>query len=340
MIDDLQDLKARIAGGDAAAMRNLGKRQLFGDGIRPSPGNGIALIKEAARRQDGEATALVARLAAWGVMQKRDLSGSLDLLRNSAELGWEDAAAELSFLARAVGGDFASMREQIDLRALTAPRPSRALLESPRIRIFQGFALHEECDWVIARLKGGLQRALVYSGSPVGKPAATRTNSEAGFMLKAADIVLCCLRDRIAASLRVAPEFCEVTKLLHYSPGEAFSLHSDYFDPNNANFRDELAQRGQRFATFLIYLNDDYEGGETDFPAAGFRFKGRKGDALLFLNVNNDGTPEPLSVHAGLPPTRGEKWLLSQWIGSRPLNVYLTSGEMPPPLGQAWLRAI
>jgi prolyl 4-hydroxylase len=70
-------------------------------------------------------------------------------------------------------------------------------------------------------------------------------------------------------------------------------------------------------ATFLAYLNDGYVGGETDFPRAGLRFKGAAGDALMFANVDLQGRPEPLSLHAGLPPGSGEKWVLSQWIRDR-----------------------
>jgi prolyl 4-hydroxylase len=64
----------------------------------------------------------------------------------------------------------------------------------------------------------------------------------------------------------------------------------------------------------LVYLSDDYEGGETSFPHTGLSFRGRAGDALLFRNAGADGRPDPLSLHAGLPVTRGTKYLASRWI--------------------------
>ena len=70
--------------------------------------------------------------------------------------------------------------------------------------------------------------------------------------------------------------------------------------------------------TFLVFLNEDFEGGETEFPKAGIAFRGRTGDGLFFANVTRDGRPDPLTLHAGRPPTRGEKWILSQWIRERP----------------------
>ena len=51
------------------------------------------------------------------------------------------------------------------------------------------------------------------------------------------------------------------------------------------------------------------------------RWKGRAGNALFFWNVEPDGRPDRRTAHAGLPPTRGEKWLLSQWIRGPALQV-------------------
>ena len=59
---------------------------------------------------------------------------------------------------------------------------------------------------------------------------------------------------------------------------------------------------------------DNYEDGETYFPKLQSGFKGRKGDALIFWNVTPDGLPDPLTLHMGSAPTRGEEWLFSQWI--------------------------
>jgi hypothetical protein len=79
----------------------------------------------------------------------------------------------------------------------------------------------------------------------------------------------------------------------------------------------DIAKRGQRFMTVLIYLNEGYESGETEFPLIGVRYKGRKGGALHFRNLDPAGAPDRQTLHAGLAPTKGEKWLLSQWIRDR-----------------------
>ncbi len=75
---------------------------------------------------------------------------------------------------------------------------------------------------------------------------------------------------------------------------------------------------GQRVVTFLVYLNDDFDGAQTAFLDLKWRYRGAKGDAILFRNVDGTGAPDPTTLHAGRAPTRGEKWLLSQWIRMPP----------------------
>ena len=104
----------------------------------------------------------------------------------------------------------------------------------------------------------------------------------------------------------------EVTNILHYARAQEYSAHYDFYPPEVA------AQKGQRVATMLVYLNDAYEGGETEFPKLNWRFKGKAGDALLFFSLSPEGLPESASLHAGLPVTKGDKWLLSKWIRDRP----------------------
>jgi prolyl 4-hydroxylase len=64
-------------------------------------------------------------------------------------------------------------------------------------------------------------------------------------------------------------------------------------------------------------LNDDYEGGETDFPELNLRYHGGKRGALFFTNALPNGEADLRMVHAGLPPKDNEKWLFSQFVRNR-----------------------
>jgi len=122
------------------------------------------------------------------------------------------------------------------------------------------------------------------------------------------------IRHRISAATALPVPLFEPSQVLHYSVGQSFRPHHDFLDPGNPAYCDDLARFGQRIATFLIYLNDGYGGGETSFPAIDLQFRASEGDALFLTNVTRDGTPDPTTLHAGLPPTSGEKWVFSQWI--------------------------
>src|SRR5690606_4245689 len=100
----------------------------------------------------------------------------------------------------------------------------------------------------------------------------------------------------------------------HYRVGQEITNHFDFVNPKIPGYTDEIARRGERIYTFLVYLNDDYDGGETAFPTLGVIHKGRRREALVFANALPSGAPDTRMVHAGRPPTRGEKWIVSQFV--------------------------
>ena len=62
-------------------------------------------------------------------------------------------------------------------------------------------------------------------------------------------------------------------------------------------------------------INDNIEGGETEFPLINKKIKPEKGKGVLFFNLEKDLlNRRELSKHAGLPPTKGEKWMCNKWI--------------------------
>jgi len=314
-------LRERARSGDLHALTTLGKRLLMGQGVAAAPQEGVACIQDAAARGDGEATAQLALFAAWGVLRPRSVDDALDQLQRAAELGWAPAQRELQFMAHVNDTDWPALRRLVNVAAWTTPPPARVVSEAPRIRVIERFATAAECAWLVGLARHGLRRAMIYRKDAAGHTEAdTRTNTEADYTMGNADIVLSLVIDRIAAAAGVATRFFEVAKLLRYEPGQHFSPHCDFQEPVTPALAREVERHGQRVATALVYLNDDYEGGETDFPRIGLRYKGARGDALLFFNVAPSGALEYDTLHAGLPPTSGVKWVLSQWIRGRPVS--------------------
>ena len=319
--EEIRTLREHALAGDVSALTALGKRLLTGDGVPAAPAEAVALLSSASTQGGGEATALLARFAGWGVLRKREIGDALDLLQRAAELGFAPSQRELQFLAREGGTNWRALRQQVDVTAWTRANPARIVSSAPKIGVIDGFASAAECDWLIELGRRQLKRAQVYRRDAVGQMEVdNRTNTESDYTVFNSDLVLSLMRDRIAAGIGVTPNYFEVTKLLNYQPGQFFGLHADFQTPDTPALAREIEVHGQRVITFLTYLNDDYEGGETDFPRIGYRHKGRRGEALYFANVDAAGAPDFRTVHAGLPPSRGTKWLLSQWVRSRPVT--------------------
>jgi len=66
--------------------------------------------------------------------------------------------------------------------------------------------------------------------------------------------------------------------------------------------------------TIIIYLNDDYTGGETHFPNVNKSFKLNIGDALFFHNRDSSGFDTRISSHEGKPVISGQKYIANIWV--------------------------
>ena len=150
------------------------------------------------------------------------------------------------------------------------------------MRVFPDFVTHSVCAWLIEQARPSLKRALIYD--PVGgKDIADhmRTNSAAGFDLMHADLVQAAVQWRMSTAVGVPVAHMEGPTVLHYGVGEQITNHYDFVNPRIPNYQSEIDRRGQRIVTFLVYLNDDYEGGETDFPEPGAALSRREGQRHL-----------------------------------------------------------
>jgi len=261
----------------------------------------------------------------------RDLAGARELFRQAAGLGRVDAAViYANFLAAGVGGPrewAAALRllaslaevnprsrrelERIEAMALTpegdplAVPEGELLCQAPSITLFPGLFSPAECAFLAGAAGPMLEPAVVVD--PVSgrqRPDPVRVCDSAGFPWPLENPAIHALNRRLAAASGTAPEQGEPLQVLRYRPGGEYKPHFDAI-PGFAN---------QRVMTFLVWLNEDYEGGETYFPTPGLKLKGRVGDGVLFRNAGPDGRREPAAGHAGLPVTGGEKLLASRWI--------------------------
>lgn len=179
------------------------------------------------------------------------------------------------------------------------------------------FLTASECDLLIqiATLKGLAQSEVFELGATNDQVTIKKDhrNSETVWLVKNDDIVER-IAKRVAERTNTHINLQEDMQCVHYGKGGVFKEHHDSYTDEELV---QVIQNGnrQRFGTFLIYLNDNYTGGETIFPLLPKKIKPKKGKAIYFKNIDDNHTIIPESLHIGSTIKSGEKWIANIWIG-------------------------
>jgi len=293
------------------------------------PGASYRLYARLAAEGSAQAALNAGVLSAQGIGCVSDWGAGLDWLLHAACLGARPARRQLAALAgrsepRIASGEASSealwrnIRSEINLEALLTPPAADVLNESPAIHVVRGFAPPHLASWLIKAAQGRLQAGLVHDSKTGAATQHTmRTAETASMNILAKDMVVLVMQERAARATCVPVANHEPPNVISYQPGQQFEPHYDYVDPAIPHFQLELMLQGQRVITCVTYLNDAFDGAATEFPRLNRSFKGGVGDVLIFHNVTPDGRVDPRTLHAGRPPTRGRKWVLSQWLRNR-----------------------
>lgn len=213
--------------------------------------------------------------------------------------------------------------------------PYQVLSWHPRALLYPNFADKARCEAIISLAK----KTLAPSGLALRKGETTDTTkdirtSSGTFLNSAADPsgALRWVEEKMAKATMVPVEHGEFYNVLRYEIGQKYNSHYDTFNP-----REYGPQRSQRIASFLLYLSDVEEGGETMFPFEGYKnmdngydfkecvglkVKPRQGDALLFYSVMPNGTLDSAALHGSCPVVKGEKYVATKWIRDHPANLF------------------
>ena len=206
----------------------------------------------------------------------------------------------------------------------------------PHAVLYRNFASLEECDHVkkLAESRLAPSGLALRKGETESGTKDIRTSSGT-FLSSSQDRqgVLSRIERRMADVTHIPQSHGEAFNVLRYQHGQKYDSHYDTFDPASYG-----PQTSQRVASFLLYLTDVEEGGETHFPLEGpkglsrlrnidykscdhgLHVKPRAGDALLFYNIHPNATFDKHSLHGGCPVVRGEKWVATKWIRDKSLG--------------------
>jgi prolyl 4-hydroxylase len=326
----INELARGTRAGDLQCTRALGLRLLTGDRAPLLPTEGLQFLDDVCSQGIGEAAARAAGLLALGINVAPNWPLALEWLCKSAQAGWEPAQRQLlalcddrSLAQRMATGarvSWPTVKTAVDLASWRRASPADIKNQDPRISTFKGLLRPEICQFLISLTHGKLEPAKVYD--PVNREdivAAHRNNTIATFGIDSVELCHVLLQGRMSAACGIPERHMEAPSVLHYFPGEQIADHFDFVDPKSTpDYAGEIARNGQRIITFIVYLNDDYVGGETDFPTLNVVNKGQTGEGIYFVNALADLSPDLRMLHAGRPTTQGEKWVVTQFIRSRP----------------------
>jgi prolyl 4-hydroxylase len=100
----------------------------------------------------------------------------------------------------------------------------------------------------------------------------------------------------------------------YYQVGQQFKTHTDYFEPNTAEYIKLAGDMGQRTWTFMIYLNAVELGSETFFPDLGIELTPVIGSSVVWNSILSNGDVNLATEHCARPVQKGEKFVITKWF--------------------------
>lgn len=196
-------------------------------------------------------------------------------------------------------------------------------IKSKKAEVYQieNFLTPEECNQVIREINKNPKRSMVSGGEHKSGAGVSNYRTSSTGTLKHQKFPL--IKDidrRISRAINIPLELGEVTQGQKYEVGQEFKDHMDYFGKNAMKGHGD--RWGNRTWTFMVYLNDDCEGGETEFKRLGLKFTPKTGMAVIWRNMNEDGTLNPNTMHAGRPVKQGVKYIITKWFRQKPVGAY------------------
>ena len=218
------------------------------------------------------------------------------------------------------------------------------------IKEIKGFLSQRECTALIRMIEANnVRSSVVVGGTDRSGISETRTSSTSNLDRKNLNVIT--IHKRIADHLGVDLKKAEDLQGQKYEAGQFFKEHNDYFSGDA--YDKHCLHSGNRTFTFMIYLNDDFEGGGTYFPKLETTIKPEIGKAVIWENTI-DGEPQPNTMHEGTTITKGVKYIITswwrenEWNGAEDANLFenlnkpkvYTSKEQIPQLTEKGFKVV
>ncbi|MDJ1503298.1 2OG-Fe(II) oxygenase [Xanthocytophaga agilis] len=175
------------------------------------------------------------------------------------------------------------------------------------LHIIDDFLTNAESEYIIETS----QKNDLFNRSKLGKEGkeiSMHRTSYSAYIESRNDPVFCHIYQKASELIKKDLSYFESLQCVRYHPKQEFKYHFD----SNKDIR--------RTHTFLIYLNETFEGGETSFPELGIRITPKTGRCVVFQNMDEYENIIPYSAHAGLPVKTGVKYACNLWVNNSPFQ--------------------
>jgi len=167
----------------------------------------------------------------------------------------------------------------------------------------------EEADHIIEVAKTKFNSSTILSGSN----ESIRKSETAWIGRK--DPIIKDVFERLSKRFDFILDNTEDLQVVRYMPGGYYNDHHDSCCDDTQHCRDFIKKSGQRVLTILIYLNDEFEAGHTNFPKLNLNLKADKYGGIVFNSLESGGSRcHPKSLHKGTPVTSGVKYVCNIWV--------------------------
>jgi len=177
-------------------------------------------------------------------------------------------------------------------------------------KIYENFITDKQCEYILKKAENIYEVSCIGHGRTSDEPLVDlniRTSYVA--WLPKDDKVIKNIILKVCKLTKMNFKNVEELQVVKYEKGGFYKTHyDDSISKKNEN-------RTYRVFTFLMYLNDDYTGGETKFPKINFTVQPKKNSAVFFHNLDNSKLYfNEYSLHGGLPVKEGTKYVANIWI--------------------------
>ena len=174
---------------------------------------------------------------------------------------------------------------------------------------YKNFLTPSECEQLIKMIDANHSRSSVVEGG-TDRTAISDYRTSSTCNLDPNNLLIKNIHNRIANLLGIDIKKGEALQGQLYEVGQYFKQHNDFFE--GAGYDMHCKSSGNRTHTFMIYLNDGFKGGGTNFPQLNKIIEPEIGKALMWENMK-DGQLQHQYLHEGVSVEEGKKYIVTSW---------------------------